>query len=119
MTYEELIKKLQETYSTADASSIKDHVAIQFNVTGEGAGALYVEITDGKIDIQPYEYFDRDVLVTTSAANLIAIAEGKLDPVNAYLTGKIKASGDLGKAVLLKEIVPKQPKTRGRKPKKQ
>lgn len=119
MTYEELVETLKQAYSAADASKIKEQVAIQFNVTGEGAGALYVKIADGQIDIQPYEYYDRDVLVTTSAENLIAIAEGKLDPVNAYLTGKIKASGDLGKAVLLKEIVPKQPKTRGRKPKKQ
>lgn len=117
MTYEELVATLKQTYSTADAGKIKEQVAIQFNVTGEGAGALYVKIADGQIDIQPYEYYDRDVLVTTSAENLIALAEGRLDPVNAYLTGKIKASGDLGKAVLLKEIVPGKSGKKGSKPK--
>ncbi len=107
MTYEELVAALRQAYSCADASSIKGQVAIQFNVTGTGSGALYVKIADGQIDVQPYEYYDRDVLVTTSATDLIAIAEGRLDPVHAYLTGKIKASGDLGKAVLLKEIIRK------------
>ncbi len=107
MTYEALVDSLRQAYSSADASAIKEHVAIQFNVTGEGEGALYVKIADGQIDVQPYEYYDRDVLVTTSADALIAIAEGKLDPVHAFLTGKIKASGNLGKAVLLKEIIRK------------
>lgn len=117
MTYEELVKKAKETYGIADASSIKDHVAIQFNVTGEAAGAFYLEISDGKVTIEPYEYYDRDVIVTTDAATLIKLAEGTLGMEAAYLTGKIKAEGDLGKGLLLKELTPKKEKKSARKKK--
>lgn len=110
MTYEELVKKAKETYGTADASKITQHVAIQFNVTGEAAGAFYLEIKDGAVFVEPYEYYDRDVIVTTDAETLIKMAEGKLGMEAAYLTGKIKAEGDLGKGLLLKELTPKKTK---------
>lgn len=105
MTYEELIEQIRKAAKKADASNIKDHVAFQFNVTGEASGAFYLEISNGEIKIEPYEYFDRDVLVTSSADNILKIMNGKLDPVMAFTLHKIKVEGDLGKALLLKEII--------------
>ena len=94
----------------ADASKVKEHLAIQFNVEGEAAGAFYLEVAEGKVIVQPYEYHDRDALVTTKAAVLQDIAAGKLDVVKAFLTGKIKVDGNVGKAALLKEIPVRAPK---------
>ena len=110
MTYEELVKQVQEAYLDADASKVKEHLAIQFNVEGEAAGAFYLEVAEGKLIVQPYEYHDRDALVTTKAAVLQDIAAGKLDVVKAFLTGKIKVDGNVGKAALLKEIPVRAPK---------
>lgn len=108
MTYEELVAKLQAAYGDVDASKIKEHLAIQFDVRGEADGALYLEIADGKVAVEPYEYYDRDILVTISAENLIALAEGKIDVLDAYNNGMLTAEGDLGKALLLKDIVRKK-----------
>ncbi len=104
MTYEELVSQVREAYEGVDASKLNDHVAFQFNVTGEAEGAFYLEIKDGKVSVEPYEYYDRDVLVTASADIILQIAHGDLDPVKAFLTGKIKAEGNLGKAAFLKEL---------------
>lgn len=104
MTYEELVKLAKKTYEKADASAVKDHVAIQFNVTGEAEGAFYLEVKDGKVSVEPYEYYDRDVVVTAEDTVLAQIANGKLGLEAAYLTGKIKAEGNLKKALLLKEL---------------
>lgn len=108
MTYEELVKKLETAYAKADASAITEHVAVQFNVRGEGEGALYLEIADGKIAIQPFEYYDRDAIVTTNANALIDIASGKLNITEAYNKGILYVDGDLGKASLLEKIVLKK-----------
>lgn len=110
MTYEELVEQVRTAYAGVDASGIAEHVSFQFNIEGEAEGAFYLEISDGKINVEPYEYYDRDVLVTTSAAHLLEIVSGKLDPVKAYLTGKIKAEGNLGKAAFLKELSAKKEK---------
>lgn len=104
MTYEELVQQAKETYGSKDASKITEHVAIQFNITGEAEGIFYLEIKDGQVYVEPYEYYDRDVIVTCSTENLIKMAEDKLGMEAAYLTGKIKAEGNLGKALLLKEL---------------
>lgn len=107
MTYEELVKKIKTAAAKADASKINEHVAFQFNVTGDAAGAFYLEIKDGKINVEPYEYYDRNVLITSSGDNIVKIMNGKLDPVLAFTMQKIKVEGDLGKALLLKEIIKK------------
>lgn len=104
MTYEEIVASVKAAYADVDASHISDHVAFQFNVTGEGEGAFYVEIKDGKVNVEPYEYHDRDILVTANADTVIGLANGKIDPVKAYLIGRLKAEGDLGKAAFLKQL---------------
>lgn len=107
MKYEELIETIRNAADKADAGNIKNHVAFQFNVTGEAEGIFYLEIKDGKINVEPYDYNDRDVLITSTADNIVKIMNGKLDPVMAFTTRKIKVEGDLGKALLLKEIIKK------------
>lgn len=109
MTYEEVVQKVKDAFAGADASKISEHVAIQFNVYGEGEGAFYLEIADGKIAIEPFEYYDRDVIVYTPAAALVEIADGKLDFIDAYTSGRISAQGNLGKAALLQNITVKKP----------
>ena len=92
-TYQELVSKLKDTYQEKDASKISEHLAIQFNIQGEAEGALYLEIANGQLHVEPYEYYDRDILVTTSAADLLALAQGSLDILEAYQSGKISAEG--------------------------
>ena len=105
MTYEEVVKEAQQIVAKGDASAIKDHLTVQYNITGEGEGVFYMEVKDGRIDIQPYDYKDRDILVTADAKTILNMMSGKIDVVNAYLTHKITAEGDLAKAGVLKKLI--------------
>lgn len=105
MTYEEIVAKVRETFGDADVSKIDEHLAYQFNIEGEGEGAFYVEVKEGKLYIEPYEYYDRDAVFTCTAKNLFKIISGKLDPVMAFTVGSLKVEGDLGKALRLKEFI--------------
>ena len=105
MTYEEIVDKVKELFSEADVSMIDEHLAYQFNITGEWEGAFYAEVKDGKLDIQPFEYFDRDSLFICNADVLFKIISGKLDPVLAFTLGKLKVEGSIEKALRLKEFV--------------
>lgn len=105
MTYEEIVKEAQKLVSKADASGISEHLAVQYNVTGEGEGAFYMEVKDGKVEVLPYDYKDRDILVTADGQTILDMMSGKLDVVAAYLTHKISAEGDLGKADILKKLI--------------
>ena len=105
MTYEELFQKVKDMFSKADVSGIKEHLAFQFNITGEGEGAFYAEVKDGVLSIEPYEYYDRDAIFICSADTLLKIAAGKLDPVFAFTTGKLKVEGSLDKALELQKYL--------------
>lgn len=107
MTYEEIFEKVKELFSTADVSDVQEHLAYQFNIVGEGEGAFYAEIKDGKLYIEPYEYYDRDALFICEARVLFKVISGKLDPVAAFTIGKLKVEGSIEKALKLKDFVKK------------
>ena len=109
MTYEELVAQVQAGASKMDAKTITDHLAVQFNVEGEAEGAFYLEISSGHISVEPYEYYDHDVVVIASAKQILDIFSGKLDPAKALEQGKIKAEGNGGRLGLLNEIIKKTP----------
>lgn len=105
MTYAELFSQIKGKFMEADVSDISEHLAYQFNITGEGEGIFYVEVKDGKLYVEPYEYFDRDVIFTCSAATLKKLADNKLDPIAAFTLQKLKVEGNIEKALRLKEII--------------
>lgn len=105
MTYDEVFTKFKDMFKDADVSKVKEHLAYQFNITGEGAGAFYAEVKDGKLSIEPYEYFDRDALFICSADNLFKIISGELDPVKAFTFGKLKVEGNIDKALKIKDLM--------------
>lgn len=107
MTYGELFEQVKDMLAKADVSGIREHLAFQFNITGEAAGAFYVEVKDGKLFVEPYEYHDRDVLFTCTASTLLKIASGKTDPVLAFTLQKLKIEGSIEKALALKSLLPR------------
>lgn len=105
MTYEEIFTKVKEMFKDADVSGVDEHLAYQFNITGEGEGAFYAEVKDGKLYVEPYEYYDRDAIFICSANTLFKMISGKLDPVAAFTIGKLKVEGSIDKALKLKEFI--------------
>jgi putative sterol carrier protein len=108
MTYADFFAKVKELLGGADVSDIREHLAYQFNITGEAEGIFYVEVKDGTIHVEPYEYYDRDVIFTCKAETLQKIAEGKLDPILAVTLQKLKVEGSIEKALKLKDILAKR-----------
>lgn len=104
MTFEQIVAKAKEIMAAKSADGVKDHLAAEIHITGEGEGAFYVEVNDGKIAVEPYEYYDRDFILTATADDLLAVVEGKLDAVLAYTTGKIKIDGSVEKALEFQKI---------------
>ena len=105
MTYETLFETVREIFMKADVSGIGEHLAFQFDITGEGQGTFYAEVKEGKLYVEPYEYYDRDAIFTCSAETLFKINEGKLDPVLAVTLGKLKVEGNIDKALYLKKLI--------------
>lgn len=105
MTYSEFFSSVKTRFMGTDVSDIQEHLAYQFNITGEGSGIFYVEVKDGQLYIEPYEYFDRDAMFTASADVFEKILNGKMDPVIAFTLQKMKVEGNFDKALKLKTLI--------------
>lgn len=105
MRYSEYFASVKARFMGTDVSDIKEHLAYQINVTGEGSGVFYIEIKDGELHIEPYEYHDRDAMFTASTEVFDEIFDGKLDPVEACELEKLKVEGNLEKALLFAELL--------------
>ncbi len=105
MTYAEFFAEIKTKFMDTDVSDIQEHLAYQFNIVGEAEGIFYVEVKDGKLYVEPYEYFDRDVIFVAKAETFMKIAENKLDPVMAFTLQKMKVEGNFDKALKLKDIL--------------
>lgn len=104
MTYEEVVLKVREGLENADAREIYEHVAVQANIVGEGSGAFYIEVAERSVCVEPYDYVDRDGLLTADASTYIAIATGKITAKEAIENGSLRIEGNRDKLVLLSKI---------------
>lgn len=94
MTYEEIVEFMKKNLKKSDAKEIDAHIAVEFDIYGEGEGAFYVEVNNGTLAVEPYEYYDRDAKVIITGDELIKIfSEGK-DPKESVEEGILMLEGD-------------------------
>ena len=89
MTYESIVAAVRKKLSKADVSSIPGTLAFQVDVEGKAEGIFYIEIKDGQLHVEPYDYHDRNARLIINGTNLMKLVNGKLDPVLAFTTGKL------------------------------
>lgn len=109
MTYEEVVKKAKQASKKIDGSAVKEHIAVQIDIEGEGEGAFYIEAADGKISVEPYEYYENDCKIKSDADTVIAVLSGKINAEEAMGDGRIQVEGDGSKVSALVNAVKKAP----------
>ena len=107
MDFFQIFNEVKETFMKSDVSDYNGPLALQVNMTGEGEGKFYAELNNGVLNVEPYEYFDRDVLFTIDSKDFLKLIHGNLDPIFAFTVGKLKVDGDLGKALEIQRLINK------------
>ena len=94
MTYREIVDRVREVFEYADARNIFEHIAIQVNITGEGAGVMYIEVAQRQVSVEPYDYYDHDGLVTIDSQVLLDICDKKYTLRQAIKKGMLTYQGN-------------------------
>jgi putative sterol carrier protein len=102
MTVDETIKGLQEHFNPEAAAGLNK--ILQLNLSGDEAGKWAIKIANQTCELIPDGVEKPDLTLSLADKDWIAIAEGKLDPMNAYMTGKLKATGDITLAMRIPSI---------------
>ena len=81
------------------------HALLQFTLLGEGSGDWGVTVDDGKVLVVPGQLANPQLIIKASAANALKLMRGELNPVGAFMTGKVKVAGDMALAMKLLDLL--------------
>jgi len=79
-----------------DAEAAKGVNAVfQFDISGSGGGSWNVTIRDGACEVQQGSHDRPDVTMAMSSETWLAIINRELNGVQAFMSGKLKLSGNM------------------------
>ncbi len=105
MTYEELVSFVEKNLKKTEAKKIESHIAVEFDVYGEGEGAFYIEVKEGTISVEPYEYYDRDAKVFITAQEFVKIINNEKTPEESFEEGILMIEGNIDAAKELIKLI--------------
>ena len=117
MTFIEKFSQIKKKYGKIDESKLTENFAVQVEMTDEDCGGIfYIAYMNGPFAIEPYDYYDNTAIVRVSSKVLENILSCKADPMESFSAGEIQVEGDISHALMLVELMKKEPKPR--KPRK-
>lgn len=93
MSVAEIFNNMTDNFNAEKAGDL--NASVVFNLSGEGGGAWTVSVADGKCDVQEGAADSPTATINMAAEDYEAMTSGKLNPMMAFMSGKIKVDGDL------------------------
>ncbi|NWF91421.1 MAG: SCP2 sterol-binding domain-containing protein [Syntrophaceae bacterium] len=100
----EIFATMPEVFDREAAAGLD--AVIQYNIEGDEGGDWYVVIRDQTCTIFEGVHESPTLSLRMSDKNWIALCKGELNPVYAFMSGKLKASGDIMLAQRLPKLFP-------------
>lgn len=101
-TVEEILKEITEV----DPAQLEDlDAVVLFDLSGEGGGKWTLTVSDNEAKLEEKEADSPDVTLSMDAEDLAAISSGQMNPVSAYMQGKVKVSGDMALAMRMQSLL--------------
>lgn len=105
MAFANLFEEIRNRLLREDTGRLADPFTFQIDMTGPDAGTFSVAFQDGTLCVEPFAHPSHDVLLTVSSGDLLDLLDRRADPIEAFLSGKIKAKGNLAKLISLKDLL--------------
>lgn len=90
---EKIFEQMPDVFKADKAGDF--NAAIQFDLSGDDGGQWYVSVAGGDVTAEKGKVDDPDAVIRMDANDFADMMSGKLDPMNAFMMGKVKVEGDL------------------------
>jgi putative sterol carrier protein len=102
MNAAEIFAQMPQSFLADKAGDLQ--ATFQFNLSGEGGGDWAVVIANRTCNVIEGKANKPDVTIAMTADDYVKMASGELNPVVAFMQGKIKLQGDMSLAMRIQEI---------------
>ena len=113
MNYFEAFENIKGGIIKFDNTLFDGDFAIQLTITNKDSGGIfYIEYKDGTLNIEPYDYIDHTVSITSGYADLLKVLGGKLslDSKKIEISGNKEILEKFVSAIEFKEPQKESPK---------
>jgi putative sterol carrier protein len=100
----EVFEKMPQVFNASAAAGMNS--VFQFHITGGEAGDWFVVIKDGACAVSQGVHESPTVALTMADGDWVAMCNGTLNGMTAFMTGKLKAKGDIMAAQRIPSLFP-------------
>jgi putative sterol carrier protein len=104
ISVEDVFEKMPQVFN-ADAATGLDLV-FQFHISGDQAGDWNVSVREGSCKVEKGVHASPSVSLTMADVDWLAMCNGTLNGMTAFMTGKLRASGDIMAAQRIPSLFP-------------
>lgn len=103
-TVEDVFAELPQRLNREAAAGLSK--LLQWDITGDESGQWAVRIADSTAEVIPGGVESPDAIFTIKDQDWIHIADGSLDGMKAFMSGRLKVKGDMAIAMKMAQLFP-------------
>lgn len=99
----EIFSQLADNVDSSKLAGI--NATVVFELSGDNGGAWTLNVADGKASVDEGAAADAAATIKMSDTDYVAMTNGDLNPMMAFMSGKIKVEGDMSTVMKLQSIL--------------
>lgn len=102
-TAAEMSQIMVERFKPEKAEGV--NAIVQFDLSGDNGGQFYLDIADGNVAAHAGMAENPKMTMKASADDWYKVMTGEMNSMQAFMSGKLKVSGDMGLAMKLQSAL--------------
>lgn len=93
----EIFEQMEGRFKPEAAAGVD--CVIQYDLSGEGGATYHTVVKDGACQVSAGGHDSPSMTLVMEAADFVALTGGELDGMSAFMSGKLKVTGDMSLAM--------------------